>query len=121
MMRTSTNSANKRSYMKTIIKRLLLLVSIIILWKIASLHINQLFIPKPEKVFNDFIITIRDGSLFRATVYSLRRIAISTLLPMSRSRRFSSFRRCFLNLVRRLGWITSSSGDNPRKYLKDIS
>ena len=79
-MRTSTNSANKRSYMKTIIKRLLLLVSIIILWKIASLHINQLFIPKPEKVFNDFIITIHDGSLFRATVYSLRRIAISTLL-----------------------------------------
>lgn len=65
---------------KKIIKRLLLLFAIIFLWHISSLKINNLFVPRPEKVLSDFITAIKNGSLFLAATYSLRRIFISTLL-----------------------------------------
>lgn len=65
---------------KTIIKRILLLIAIILIWDITSQRVNNLFVPRPSKVFDDFIISLKNGSLYRATLYSLRRIVISTLL-----------------------------------------
>ena len=38
---------------KTLLKRLVLLVAIIFLWELASQRVNNLFIPKPEKVLSD--------------------------------------------------------------------
>lgn len=65
---------------KTILKRTLLLAVIIFLWEVTSQKVNNLFIPKPEKVLADLIISIKNGSLLMATVYSLRRIFIATFL-----------------------------------------
>lgn len=65
---------------KKIIKRSLLLFAVLFIWQIASLKINNLFIPRPEKVLSDFITSVNNGSLFLASIYSLRRIFISTLL-----------------------------------------
>lgn len=65
---------------KKIVKRLLLIFSILVIWEIASLKINNLFVPRPEKVLSDFLMCIENGSLLLATVYSLRRIFIATLL-----------------------------------------
>jgi NitT/TauT family transport system permease protein len=67
---------------KTIIKRVLLVIGIIILWYIGSLHSNPIFIPSPSKVLYDLQYTLSDGSLWIATVYSLRRIAIATIFSM---------------------------------------
>ncbi len=65
---------------KTIIKRILLLIVILIIWDVTSQRVNNLFIPRPYKVFEDFVISIKNGSLYKATIYSLRRIVIATLL-----------------------------------------
>lgn len=65
---------------KIIIKRLLLLITIILIWEVASQKVNNLFVPRPEKVLADFIMSIKNGSLILATVYSLRRIFVATLL-----------------------------------------
>lgn len=65
---------------KKIIKRLLLLFVIIFIWKITSQKVNNLFIPRPEKVLSDFITSLKNRSLLLATIYSLRRIFIATLL-----------------------------------------
>lgn len=65
---------------KTIIKRTLLVIVILLLWKAASQKVNNLFIPRPEKVLSDFITSLNNGTLFLATIYSLKRIFVSTLL-----------------------------------------
>ena len=41
--------------MKIILKRIALLVAILIIWNIASQHVNQLFVPDPKIVFTDLI------------------------------------------------------------------
>src|SRR3954469_8299475 len=48
-------------------------------------------------------------------------MAISTVLLISMSKRFTSIKRSFRNLVNELGLITGSSGAILRKYLKDMS
>src|SRR5665648_837341 len=48
-------------------------------------------------------------------------MAITTVLFISISKRFISFKRSFRNLVKELGSITASSGAISRKYLNDIS
>ncbi len=65
---------------KLIIKRVLLVLAILIIWSIGSKHANPIFVPAPNKVFEDLIITLKDGSLWLATIYSLRRIALATIL-----------------------------------------
>ncbi len=79
MMRISISWENDMK-IKTIVKRILLLFIVLLLWEIASRKVNNLFIPKPLKVLEDFGISVKNGSLLRATLFSLRRIAISTLL-----------------------------------------
>lgn len=66
--------------MKTICKRLILLISLIIIWYIASLHSNPVFVPSPMKVFDDLIISIKSGMMFEAIKYSFIRITIATIL-----------------------------------------
>lgn len=65
---------------KLIIKRLLLIFTIIIIWYIGSLYSNPIFIPNPKSVFTDLIISINNKSLLIAIVYSLKRIIMATLL-----------------------------------------
>src|SRR5665647_3603434 len=48
-------------------------------------------------------------------------MAMETVLPIRRFNKSVSFNRSFLNLVRELGFITSSSGVISKKYLKDMS
>lgn len=64
----------------TVLKRVALLLAILLLWEIASQKVNNLFVPKPQKVWSDLILSIRNGSLLKATLFSLRRIAVATLL-----------------------------------------
>lgn len=64
----------------TVLKRVALLLAILLLWEIASQKVNNLFVPKPQKVWLDLILSIRNGSLLKATLFSLRRIAVATLL-----------------------------------------
>ena len=65
---------------KNLFKRILLWLSIIALWTIASRRVNNLFVPRPEKVLSDFILSIRNRTLYLAMFYSLRRIFVATLL-----------------------------------------
>ena len=62
---------------KLVIKRVLLVLAILILWSIGSKHANPIFVPAPSRVFEDLALTLKDGSLWLATVYSLRRTDVS--------------------------------------------
>lgn len=68
------------SFINKLAKRIVLVAAILIIWKFASMHVNHVFVPDPIKVWNDFIISIHNKSIINATIYSLRRIFISTLL-----------------------------------------
>lgn len=65
---------------KLVIKRILLVVSILVLWYIGSLHANPIFVPSPKSVLYDLQYMMSNGELWLATLYSLRRIAVATLL-----------------------------------------
>ena len=65
---------------KTFLKRILLVISIIGLWYIGSLYSNPIFVPSPALVFKDLKLMVSDGSLITATLFSLRRIALATIL-----------------------------------------
>lgn len=65
--------------MKTILKRIALLMTIFIIWSIASQHVNQLFVPDPKTVFKDLIAMLKTGQLTMAIKYSFLRITIATL------------------------------------------
>lgn len=50
------------------------------MWKLASMHVNHVFIPDPIKVCDDFILSFRNKTIIYAITYSMRRICISTIL-----------------------------------------
>lgn len=64
----------------TVCKRIILFIAIIIGWKIASNYVNPMFIPDPIKVWDDFVIVLKDGSLWKMIWYSFRRITVATLI-----------------------------------------
>lgn len=66
--------------MKTIIKRITLLVSILLIWSIAARHVNPLFVPSPVIVFKDLIGMIHTGQLIKAIEYSFLRITVATFI-----------------------------------------
>lgn len=66
--------------MKIILKRIALLVTIFIIWSIASQHVNQLFVPDPKTVFKDLIAMLKTGQLIMAIKYSFLRITIATFV-----------------------------------------
>lgn len=68
------------TYFKTLGKRIVVVLVVILIWEICAQYANPLFVPDPARVCNDFIVTIKDGSLFVATIYSFARITIATLL-----------------------------------------
>lgn len=65
---------------KLVIKRILLILAILCLWYLGSIHANPIFIPSPKSVLYDLHLMLSNGELVVATLYSLRRIAIATLL-----------------------------------------
>ncbi len=67
-------------FIKTFIKRVVLLIIILILWEISSKNVNQLFIPSPKSVYESLMETIRNGQLFIAIKYSFFRITVASLL-----------------------------------------
>lgn len=58
----------------------MLLISILILWGVASKHVNSLFIPNPQTVFSDLIAMLKTGQLLKAMEYSFLRITIATFI-----------------------------------------
>lgn len=69
-----------KKFSKLVLKRTLLVLAILVLWYIGSLHANPIFVPSPKSVLHDLNLTLADGSLITATLYSLRRIALATLI-----------------------------------------
>ena len=67
---------------QTFIKRLVLVIAIIVMWHMAALKVNHLFVPDPRDVLKDLIISIQTGALQKATIYTLRRIFIAVLLSI---------------------------------------
>lgn len=65
---------------KKIAKRLLLLLSVILVWSLCSKNVNPLFIPNPKLVFMNLIGMMKSGQLFMAIKYSFLRITIATFL-----------------------------------------
>lgn len=65
---------------KKIAKRLLLLLSVILVWSLCSKNVNPLFIPNPKVVFMNLIGMMKSGQLFMAIKYSFLRITIATFL-----------------------------------------
>lgn len=69
--------------MKTIFKRLLLFIIVILIWQIASTNLNPLFVPSPKSVLDSGIIMFKNGQLTNGLLYSFRRIVVSTCLASS--------------------------------------
>ena len=69
--------------MKTILKRIALFISIILIWDICSNNVNPLFIPDPKVVFKNLIEMIKNGQLLMAIKYSFLRITIATFISAS--------------------------------------
>ena len=65
---------------KKILKGFLLIGVILFVWHFASLNANQLFIPSPIKVFDDFIILVKNRELFIAIKYSFVRVTVAAVL-----------------------------------------
>ncbi len=63
--------------MKTVIKRVVLLICILVIWEICSCYTNQIFIPKPRVVFQNLWVLIKNGEIFIAIQYSLLRVTIA--------------------------------------------
>ena len=78
-MRTKLEK-EKLFWVKMVFKRILLLISILIIWDIISKHTNPLFIPSPQSVISDFIIMFQNGQMFKAVKYSFARITIATFI-----------------------------------------
>lgn len=70
----------RRDAVKIFFKRLCLLVSICLVWQIASMFVNPLFIPSPKEVATNMGQMISNGELVIATMYSLGRIFCATLI-----------------------------------------
>lgn len=65
---------------KKILKGFLLIGVILFVWHFVSLNANQLFIPSPIKVFDDFIILVKNRELFIAIKYSFARVTVAAVL-----------------------------------------
>ncbi|WP_154520476.1 ABC transporter permease [Clostridium sp. WB02_MRS01] len=63
--------------MKTVIKRVVLLICILVIWEICSCYTNQIFIPKPLVVFENLWILIKNGEIFIAIQYSFLRVTLA--------------------------------------------
>lgn len=66
--------------MKTLIKRFCLLISILVIWQVASMVTNPIFIPSPKDVFINMGEMLSNGELLIATGYSLGRILSATII-----------------------------------------
>lgn len=55
-------------------------ITIFVVWYIASINANPLFIPSPLTVWNDFMILFNDGIIWTHLWYTFRRIMIATFL-----------------------------------------
>ena len=54
-------------------KRLLLIAVVLALWKVASMHVNQLFVPDTVMVMSNLLVMVKNGQIFVAIWYSFRR------------------------------------------------
>lgn len=59
---------------------LLTFIAAVIIWYVASLNANPLFVPNPLDVLNDFILMVKDGSIFTHFIYTFRRIMTATCI-----------------------------------------
>ena len=66
--------------MKILIKRIILLIAILMIWQIASMFTNPIFIPSPKEVFFNMGLMLSNGELLIATWYTLRRILVATII-----------------------------------------
>lgn len=66
--------------LKTVWKRIILLIAIIGVWGIGSKYTNPIFVPSPLKVLEDFKILLLNGELFIAIKYSFMRVSVAALL-----------------------------------------
>lgn len=61
-------------------RRMMLIVFLVALWKVASLYANPIFVPSPEKVFYDLIQLTKSGEIFKAIQYSFLRVSVAALM-----------------------------------------
>lgn len=61
-------------------KKILLLLSAIVIWNLCSKNTNPLFVPAPKVVFGNLVEMAKSGQLFIAIRYSFLRITIATFL-----------------------------------------
>ena len=66
--------------MKTIIKRIILLITILSIWSISARYTNPIFIPSPLNVFKNLWTLILNGEIFVAIKYSFLRVSIAALI-----------------------------------------
>lgn len=66
--------------MKTIIKRIILLITILSIWFISARYTNPIFIPSPLYVFKNLWTLILNGEIFVAIKYSFLRVSIAALI-----------------------------------------
>lgn len=68
--------------MNKYIKSICLAVVILMTWSVAANYSNPVFIPKPQRVFGDFVDMLCNGQLLKAILYSFLRITIATFISV---------------------------------------
>lgn len=66
--------------MKTILKRLILLIALLSIWSVCARYTNPIFIPSPISVFRNLWTLILSGEIFIAIRYSFLRVSIAALM-----------------------------------------
>lgn len=69
--------------MKTTLKRIILLITILSIWFVSARYTNPIFIPSPLNVFKNLWILILNGEIFVAIRYSFLRVTIAALVSAS--------------------------------------
>lgn len=57
-----------------------LLISILLIWDIASKNANPLFVPNPKTVIQNLIMLIQNGEIFIAIRYSFLRVTVAAFM-----------------------------------------
>ena len=66
--------------MKHKIRNLVIVLGFILLWQIISCNVNPLFLPSPVKVFENFVILLKNGMLIQSAIKSFIRITLATMI-----------------------------------------
>lgn len=62
------------------LKKIGLIIFIVFIWNLAAKKVNPIFVPSPQSVLEDLVLSYKSGMLIKALKYSFLRITVATLV-----------------------------------------